>query len=206
MKLSRAAVLWLFLSAVAFAQSPPAVKRTATTPWRDIERGFYLRGAAGSFFLANPPTTPGNPSPFSFGQFTQIELGYDLNEYFAAGLFLMATANRESSSYIGKSGGTALGDFFALVPGATVRLSFVGFADENDVKRTWLYLRGGAGYAKFYPTALLPDPDVLLFAGPGIEYFTHLRHFSIGLEVTGTYLAKGKTYGFAIAPNLRYAF
>ena len=206
MKLSRAAVLWLFLSAVAFAQSPPAVKRTATTPWRDIERGFYLRGAAGSFFLANPPTTPGNPSPFSFGQFTQIEVGYDLNEYFAAGLFLMATANRESSSYIGKSGGTALGDFFALVPGATVRLSFVGFADENDVKRTWLYLRGGAGYAKFYPTALLPDPDVLLFAGPGIEYFTHLRHFSIGLEVTGTYLAKGKTYGFAIAPNLRYAF
>ncbi len=206
MKLSRAAVLWLFLSAVAFAQSPPAVKRTATTPWRDIERGFYLRGAAGSFFLANPPTTPGNPSPFSFGQFTQIELGYDLNEYFAAGLFLMATANRESSSYIGKSGGTALGDFFALVPGATVRLSFVGFADENDVKRTWLYLRGGAGYAKFYPTALLPDPDVLLFAGPGIEYFTHLRHFSIGLEVTGTYLAKGKTYGFTIAPNLRYAF
>jgi hypothetical protein len=205
-KLSRAAVLWLFLSAVAFAQSRPGVKRAATTPWRDVERGLYLRGAAGPFFLANPPTTPGKPNPFSSGQFAQIELGYDFNEYFSAGLFMMASANQESSSYIGKSGGIVQGDFFTLVPGVAVRASFVGFADSNNVKRTWLYLRGGAGYAKFYPTALLPDSDVLLFVGPGIEYFTHLRHFSIGLEVSGTYLAKGKTYGFAIAPNLRYAF
>lgn len=204
--MTRTAVLWLFLPAVAFAQSRPAVTRAVPTPLQEVERGFYLRGAGGPFFLANPPTTPGKPSPFSSGQFAQFEAGYDFNEYFSAGLFLMASANHESSSYIGKSGGTALGDFFTLIPGASVRASFVGFADDNNVKRTWLYLRGGAGYAKFYPAALLPDSDVLLFLGPGIEYFTHLRHFSIGLEVTGTYLAKGKTYGFAIAPNLRYAF
>jgi len=67
------------------------------------------------------------------------------------------------------------------------------------------YARGGVGYAKFYPTELL-SPDALLFAGPGIEYFTRIRHFSVGFEVTGSYLVKSKTFGFALAPNLRYAF
>ena len=85
------------------------------------------------------------------------------------------------------------------------RLSLAGISDANDVKRTWFYLRGGAGYAKFYPAALL-SPDALLFAGPGIEYFTRIRHFSIGFEVTGSYLLNSKTFGFALAPNLRYAF
>ena len=35
---------------------------------------------------------------------------------------------------------------------------------------------------------LLPDSDILVFAGPGVEYYTRLRHFSVGLEVTGSYL------------------
>ncbi len=84
-------------------------------------------------------------------------------------------------------------------------MSLAGIADANDVRRTWFYLRGGVGYAKFYPKALLPA-DAFAFAGPGIEYYTRFRHFSVGLEVTGSYLVNSKTFGFALAPNLRYAF
>jgi hypothetical protein len=107
---------------------------------------------------------------------------------------------------VGNSGGTASGDFSTLVPGAVVRAHLVGFADSQEVKRTFFYVRGGAGYAVFSPKQLLPDSDILVFAGPGVEYYTRLRHFSVGLEVSGNYLINSGSFGFAVTPNLRYAF
>src|SRR5712692_2847787 len=120
-------------------------------------------------------------------------------------VFVMGTASRAGSDYIGNSGGSASGDVSGIIPGAAARFGLIGFSDSNDVKRTWLYVRGGIGYARFYPSALMP-PDAWVFAGPGIEYFTRIRHFSIGFEVNASYLLKSKTFGFALAPNLSYAF
>ena len=48
--------------------------------------------------------------------------------------------------------------------------------------------------------------SVLVFGGPGIEYYTRLRHFSFGVEITGSYLVNSGAFGFAITPTLRYAF
>jgi len=196
-------VLGAASSALAEEAAPP-IKEREVTVFHEVERGWYLRGSGGGFFLTSLPATQG-PSPSSSGQMAQVELGVDLGEHLALGLFVMGTSNRAGSDYVGRSGGAASGDFQAVIPGAVVRLSLAGIADANDVKRTWFYLRGGAGYAKFYPSELLA-PDGLLFAGPGIEYFTRIRHFSIGFEVDGSYLVKSKTFGFALAPNLRYAF
>jgi len=198
------------LSSRALAQAPEAqaaaapLRERESPPLAEVERGFYFRGAAGAFFLTSLPANRG-PTPFSSGQMAQVELGGDLGEHFALGVFVMGTANRAGSDYVGKSDGTASGDFSAIIPGVAARLSLAGIADNNGVKRTWFYLRGGVGYAKFFPKALLPA-DAFAFAGPGIEYFTRLRHFSVGLEVTGSYLVNSKTFGFALAPNLRYAF
>jgi len=201
--------LFLFTLAVIPAaaraqEAAPVLKERESAPLSEIERGFYFRGSGGPFFLTSLPATQG-PKPFSSGQMAQVELGGDLGEHLSLGVFVMGTSNRAGSDYIGNSGGTASGDFAAIIPGASVRLSVVGISDANGVKRTWFYARGGVGYAKFYPTELL-SPDALLFAGPGIEYFTRIRHFSVGFEVTGSYLVKSKTFGFALAPNLRYAF
>jgi hypothetical protein len=193
------------IPAAARAQeAAPLLKERESPPLSEVERGFYFRGAGGAFFLSSLPATQG-PKPFSAGQMAQVELGGDLGEHLSLGVFVMGTSNRAGSDYIGSSGGSASGDVAAIIPGASVRLSIVGISDANDVKRTWFYARGGAGYAKFYPTVLVPA-DFLLFAGPGIEYFTRIRHFSIGFEVSGSYLVKSKTFGFALAPNLRYAF
>jgi hypothetical protein len=193
------------ISVAASAQeAAPLLKEREAAPLSELERGFYFRGAAGGFFLTSLPASQG-PKPFSGGQMAQVEIGGDIGEHLSFGVFLMGTANRAGSDYIGDSGGTASGDLVAIIPGAAIRLSLVGLPDANDVKRTWFYLRGGVGYAKFFPTALL-SPDALAFAGPGIEYFTRIRHFSIGFEVDGSYFVKSKTFGFALAPNLRYAF
>jgi len=208
-KRSGTASAWLVLvlgaASPALAQeAAPPIKEREVTVFHEVERGWYLRGSGGLFFLTSLPATQG-PSPSSAGQMAQVEIGGDLGEHLALGLFVMGTSNRAGTDYVGRSGGAASGDFAAIIPGAVARFSLVGISDANDVKRVWLYLRGGAGYAKFYPTALLA-PDALLFAGPGIEYFTRIRHFSIGFEVNGSYLLNSKTFGFALTPNLRYAF
>ncbi len=194
----------LLLPSLALAQGAPARDKEAVV-FDEIERGVFLGVTGGAHFMVNPPATKG-PRPFSPGQTATVEIGYELGERLALSAFVMGTANRAGAEYIGHSNGTASGDFSALIPGAAARFNAVGFNDAQGVQRTWLYLRGGAGFVMFSPKTLLPDPDVLVFAGPGVEYFTRLRHFSIGLEATGSYLVTSGTIGFAVTPNLRYAF
>ncbi len=205
--------LSLLVSSSAVAQGKAdaparAVRDKEAVQFDEIERGFHFGLSFGGWFILNPPALPGGRQPFSPGQMTQFELGMDFGERVAVDLFLAATANRAGSDYVGKSNpvGAASGDFFSLIPGASARVRAVGFNDSQDVKRTWIYGRIGGGYALFAPKALLPDGDVLIFVGPGVEYYTRLRHFSIGLEVLGTFLASNGSIGIAATPNLRYAF
>ncbi|HLL54295.1 MAG TPA: adventurous gliding motility protein CglE [Myxococcaceae bacterium] len=176
--------------------------------FNEVERGFFVGASAGPFFIVNPPAPAGARRPFSPGQMAQVELGVDIGTFLSLSAFLSGTANRAGSDYTGLSGagGSASGDFAALVPGAAARLNLVGFEDAYQTKRTWLYLRAGAGLALFSPRQLLPTPDILVFGGPGVEYYTRLRHFSVGVELSGSYLLATGTFGFAVTPNLRYAF
>jgi opacity protein-like surface antigen len=191
-------------ASLAFAQSTPT--EAPGSGFSEIERGVFLGVYGGASFVTNPPADENGKRPFSAGQTVGVELGYELGSRLAVSLFVTGSVQREGSDYIGKSGGAASGDFSLLTPGAALRLSAVGFADDQGVKRTWLYLRGGVGYVMFTPKALLPDSDFLVFAGPGLEYYTRLRHFSIGVELVGTMLAKSKAFGFSLTPTLRYAF
>ncbi len=182
-----------------------AVRDRPADTFDEIERGLYFSVQGGPFFLVNPPASQG-PRPFSPGQMALVEMGLDIGERLSVGLFAMGAANRAGSDYIGNSGGAASGDFSTLVPGATLRVNLAGFADSQGVKRTFIYARAGAGFALFSPKLLLPDTDILVFAGPGVEYYTRLRHFSVGIEVTNSFLVNSGSIGFAVTPNLRYAF
>ncbi len=213
------------VSSVAAAQKSTApVKDKEEASFNEIERGIHASVAAGFFALINPPASATSDQlsrsvapvrPFSSGQLARVELGIDIGERVSVDLFAMATANRAGSDYLGNSSpagcetqGTCKavsGDFTGFIPGATVKVNIVGFNDANDVKRMWLYAKAGGGYALFAPAGLV-NSDVLLFAGPGLEYFTQLRHFTIGLEVVASFMLGGGTIGFAVTPNLRYAF
>lgn len=193
--------------AASTQSSSTAVKDKEAVTFDEIERGFFLGVSAGPFFILNPPAAAGGKRPFSPGQMAQVGIGYDLGEVLSVELFFTGSANRAGSDYVGHStAGSASGDFSTFVPGAAARFNFLGMADAQETRRTWFYVRGGAGYVVFSPKELLPAPDLLVFAGPGVEYYTRLRHFSIGLEVTGSFLLTTGTLGFAVTPNLRYAF
>lgn len=204
MKALRPFVACVALALPSLANAQAAGDKPVET-YQEIEHGVYFSVFGGPFFLVNPPSTSGQ-RPFSPGQMAQVEIGADLGERLSLGVFLMGASNRVGSEYVGNSGGSASGDFSSLIPGAAVRLHLVGFADAQDVQRTWFYVRGGVGYALFSPKQLLPDPDILVFAGPGVEYYTRLRHFSVGVEVMASIFVKSQSFGFAVMPNLRYAF
>jgi hypothetical protein len=189
----------------AQTQGAPTKDKEAVT-FNEIERGFFVGLHGGFMGVVNPPAAAGTPRPFAPGQMAQVQVGYELGERLSVSGFLMGSANRAGSQYVGHSGGAASGDFSTLIPGGAVQFNLVGFSDNQDVKRLWLYARGGGGLAMFSPSALLPTSDVFLFVGPGVEYFTRLRHFSVGLELTGSYLVGSGTLGFALTPNLRYSF
>ena len=199
----------LLLSGAARAQESAAAAPSQENAEviNEVERGFFLGAGAGPFFLVNPPAAPGGKRPFSPGQMAQVELGVDIGSILSISAFVTGTANRAGSDYVGVSGtGAASGDFASVVPGLAARVNLVGFEDAYETKRTWIYVRAGAGMALFSPRQLLPAPDILVFGGPGVEYYTRLRHFSIGVELTGSYLINSSSFGFAVTPNLRYAF
>ena len=196
----------ILLPMPSFAQIAAAeVKDRDVVPVDEIVKGFYLSASAGPTLLFHPPASSG-PSPTSLGQIVKIGFGYDFAERMSLGLFVAVTSNRAGTDYIGKSGGTASGDFASLLPGAELKVNLVGFQDAIQVKRSWFYVKAGVGYLFLYPQALLPDRDIDALGGLGFEYFTHLRHFSIGLEALGMYWIRQKTYGVALMPTLRYAF
>jgi hypothetical protein len=200
------------LLAVGLAASP-ALAQTRGLPTRDkeavqireVERGIHLGVAGGLSAYVNPPASAG-PRPFSMGQAVRVEAGVDLGERLAVSAYVQGMANRAGADYQGFSNRAASGDFTTLVVGGTVRGYLFGLLDAQEVKRTWIYLRGGAGYALFSPRTLIDRSDVMIFGGGGIDYFTKLRHFSVGVELTGSYLLASGTVGFGLTPHLRYAF
>lgn len=175
--------------------------------FNEIERGFFIGLQLGPSFFLNAPQ-PDGKGPFSSGQQAMVELGFDIGDHVAVSLFAIASMNRAGANYAGYSlaNTPVTGDFTSFVPGVSIRAKIVGFDDPQQVRRTWIYVRAGGGYALFTPQQLLPNPDILVFLGPGIEYYTRLRHFSIGVEVVGSVLLNSKAIGFAVTPNLRYAF
>jgi hypothetical protein len=200
-------VFAVLASSLVFAQSKSIEDKRTAAPLNEIERGFYLGANGGFWGTIVPPGAAGSSKPFLGGQAVEVELGYDLGERVSAGLFFLgAMTNRAGSDYKGFSGGTVSGDFGMIVPGATAKVRIVGFSDSQEVQRSWFYVRVSAGYVFYSPTALIPKPDVLISAGPGVEYFTRLRHFSIGVEANFNFLALTSSVGFSILPTVRYAF
>lgn len=206
MRLARFAVLVGSLaSSLALAQAKTVEDKKQIT-YNEIERGFFFEARAGFWSLVNPPSN-GGTTYFSPGLAMQIDIGFDIGDRVSPSLFLMAATNPMKSDYTGLSqNGTASGDFSSLAPGAQVKFRIVGFDDSQDVKRTWIYARAGAAVVFYSPHSLLPTLDVLISAGPGVEYFTRLRHFSIGVEANFNFMALTQSIGFSVLPTVKYAF
>ena len=194
------------------AQAAAPILASTEPPVDEVARGVFFGVDIGPAFMTAAPAPSGGNRPFTAGATLRLEVGYDIGRVVSLSIFFAGNTYSANADYVGNSGGTASGDFSSIATGLAAQWNFLGFADSQGVRRTWLYLKGGAGFALLKPNALFAtDPtdsygSILVFAGPGLQYYTRLRHFSVGVEIVGSYLLKPKSFGFAITPNLRYAF
>jgi len=185
-------------AAPAPAEDPRAPK------YRDVERGLFVGFEAGWLSLLETPNQDPVTYPFAVegggsaqGTVIGLHLGYDLTERLAIAIFAEGASLKASASY---------GGFDLLVAGADVRFALYGSRDRNAYQRFFLYAHARGGYLLSHPTGLFADTDVLVGAGLGAEYFTQLRHFSVGLQIDGLYVLSAKAPGFAVTPLVRYTF
>ena len=201
-------ILAMVLVAPLAALAQGKVEEKKAEQLREIERGFFLGVNGGLWATIAPPAGAGSKAPFLSGQALQVEMGFDIGERVSPAIFFVGAAtSRAGSDYTGLSTmGAASGDFSLMIPGATAKIRLVGFADSQEVQRLWVYARVSAGFVLYSPAVLIPKNDVLISAGPGLEYFTRLRHLSIGVEANFHFMALTSSLGFSVLPSVRYAF
>ncbi len=201
-----AAVLALALPRLAAAQeaAPPLEENPKVARFADVERGFFIGFQFGYMGLFDTPTA--DPAKHLYapasggragGTVLAIEIGGDLTSRLALSLVAQGSNLRATPSY---------GAFSLVGGGLDLRYAYYGSKDRNDWERFFLYLHARGNYQKTYPEGLFGTNEILVQGGPGLEYFTRLRHFSIGLAVDYVYATKAKVSGVAAYPTVRYTF
>jgi hypothetical protein len=186
---------------------PQVSAEQAPAQLNPVEHGLYAGASIGVLFMHLPGTGAGLGS----GTLVGASLGYDFSPIIGLGFFGLGLALNTPSGYEGLgSNPTASGDLTALFPGLEVVLRLPLSADHDDVNRLFLNISAGGGALFLNPTGLVGTNGVLP-AGKGdlsLEYFTHLRHFSIGLALDGlvAFPTGGTLIGGALSPFARYSF
>jgi hypothetical protein len=172
--------------------------------FREVERGFFTGFEVGYLTLFKTPTADRARFPFagagggrSDGFLVGATVGYDITPGVALSAFALGGNSKASISY---------GAFSVYAFGGDLRVSLFSSGDAYKVDRLFFYLHGRGGLLLTRPEGLFGDSDVYVAGGPGVEYFTHLRHFSVGLAADVVYVAKAKAAGFALTPTVRYTF
>jgi hypothetical protein len=202
----RTLALALLLPALALGQD--AAPRLEDDPraarFRDVERGFFIGFEVGYLGLVDTPTADREKFPLAgdsggsaFGMLVGALAGVDLGNRVSVALFLQGGNPRANPDY---------GAFSVYAAGLDLKVAVLGRKDRNDWERLYVYAHARGGYAKTYPEGLFGTDDVVVAAGPGVEYYTRLRHFSIALGADAVYATTAGALGFAIYPTLRYPF
>jgi hypothetical protein len=202
--LALAAAVLLPLSALAQEAAPAMPEDPRAPRFREVERGFFVGFETGYLSILKTPTADrqkfggaGAEGGRANGILVGVNAGYDVTNRFALSLFALGGNSRASVSY---------GAFSVLAAGGDLRLALLGSRDRNGAERLFVYLHARGGYVVTRPVGLFGDTDLYVAGGPGVEYYTRLRHFSIGLAVDGAYLTKAKAPALAITPTVRYTF
>ena len=200
------AALALLLPALALAQdsAPQLQEDPRAARFRDVERGFFVGFEAGYLGFFDAPTADPEKFPLAGtsggsagGLVGAIVVGVDVGKRLSLALFAQGTSAEANPNY---------GAFSLYAGGLDVKIAVFGTRDRNDWERFWVFVHGRGGIAKTYPEGLFGTDEVIFAGGPGIEYYTRLRHFSIALTADYVYASEAGQGGYAVYPTVRYTF
>ena len=203
---SLSALAAILVAAPALAQqAAPVLPEDPRAPrFAEVERGLFSGFETGVIVLFKTPTADRAKFPFAgagggraTGLVAGVHLGYDLSPRVAASIFALGADAQAGASY---------GAFGLVATGGDLRLSLLSTRDRNEVERFHAYVHARGGYVVTRPTGLLGSSDLLLAGGPGVEYSTRLRHFSVGIAADALWLTRASAPGLIVAPTVRYTF
>lgn len=196
---------------------------TGVVEIHEIERGFFFGVDAGANYYADiaglSPGLPGfvrvNKGWLSPGNKFGLRLGYDVLNNINVEAFLIANFNRtnlDASDSDRLLAGNLIGDVAHFAPGVAARFAFI------TTKRLFVYGRVGVGLAFWNPAGMAPQSITSAIGikdlsmglhtegAIGVEYYTHLRHISVGIELAGQALIYPFAFGVMVHPIIKYTF
>jgi hypothetical protein len=212
-RLLACAVLTAAVALASGARSQEAGTEQAKPTFHEVEHGGYAGGEVGLLFLH----APGAGAGLASGGVIGVSLGYDFAPWIGVGFFGLAIEAVAPVGYTGLGTVGVTGDFSGMMPGLEVRLHLPIATDQNGADRLFLNLGAGGGVMFFQPRALFPMGHAAAGkADLGFEYFTRLRHLSLGLALEGLAAIPssaawraaraGALAGGSISPFVRYTF
>jgi hypothetical protein len=200
--LSVLTALALFTPCLALAQAAAPIEDKPAVKFEEVERGFFLEAQVGALVLFGPKADEN--SGISPGLSIQMGLGYDITKSFSLGLFVLGSNIDTPSGF--RSTNDKPGDVSAFTIGLLGSYAFWGRPDDNGIDRLFLDAHAGAGVSLMGPKDVYESMDILVRAGIGLEYFTRLRHFSVGVDLDFAYGVTNLGAGVLILPNMKYTF
>jgi hypothetical protein len=205
---------WIIVAAFVLAFAAPSARAQEAAPrlqedpraakFRDVERGFFVGFDVGFLSFLKTPTADRAAHPYagtgggaSKGVVIGANVGVDIGSHVAVSLFAAGAIENASVDY---------GAFSLYAGGLDVRYSPWAMKDRNGWERLFAYVHARGGYARTWPEGLFGDVETLASGGVGVEYFTRLRHFSVGMAADVEYATKAKAVGYALYPTVRYTF
>jgi hypothetical protein len=186
--------------------APPAAEaqpQSAAAKVEAIVRGLYVEGRVGGGYMVKNaaltvdrntyPDAPAN-EPLGPGSTVQMAVGFDLTDFLAVqavgGAFMVSDTTtlepvRDLGMVFGGAGvrgGTGLSD--RLHVNGSAAIAYV--STDNQVEKT--------------------DAGMAVLVGAGVEYYVHVRHFSVGLELSAFVPLSPMRAFVGVAPQIKYTF
>ena len=185
--------------------APPLEENPKTAHFKDVERGTFVGFQFGYRGSSTRPSRTPRSNPGAEAARADARAAWWWRSR-SAGTSPRGSRSRSSPRARNERASTDYGAFSIYGVGLDARYAYYGSKDRNDWERFFLYVHARGAYSKSYPKGLFGTNEVLIQAGPGLEYFTRLRHFSIGSALDYVYATKAKASGFAVYPTVRYTF
>ncbi|MGC4114156.1 MAG: adventurous gliding motility protein CglE [Myxococcales bacterium] len=191
---------------------------------QEIRSGFFADVNLGGFFTATGTNSRGNKGVSNAQAYLQLGIGYDIlkakppDDSFGLALGLNFGLGSSAASCFANvtTSGECIYDSSKKATDPTniapdnFTVTMIGLEAIFKVKvydRLYLRPRVVAGYAFLEPVPI-ENLGLTFYAGAavGIEYATHMDHFSIGLDIEGKLIIGPNIPAFAFYPMIKYTF
>ncbi len=170
----------------------------------EVERGIFVGvdfGPAYYLPLGGAGNVNLNPTGASPSTRLGLRVGYDVLNNLSVDGFVLGTFNNGVIALEDVRAGKTTGDVALIASGLGVRFSFV------TTRRFFAFVRAGAGYALWFPKEITgASGSFHADLGLGVEYYTKLRHLSVGVEAAAQGLLGPSAFGLQVFPTIKYTF